>query len=160
MGLRFPSQLFGQCFFVTTSFKDRRRYGDIFGLYPALARSLAFCLDKYDSKAIGYVFMPSHIHALLVIEGNRLPNSMRDFKKFISQKEAKGLGITEPTIWQYRYDRVAISTENVLRIKLEYIHANPVRSGLVGKAEDWPWSSAGDYLSGRPGVIPIWKDWF
>jgi hypothetical protein len=24
----------------------------------------------------------------------------------------------------------------------EYIHQNPVKAGLVAKAEDWPWSSA------------------
>ena len=25
---------------------------------------------------------------------------------------------------------------------IEYLHANPVRRGLVAKAEDWEWSSA------------------
>jgi hypothetical protein len=29
--------------------------------------------------------------------------------------------------------------------KVEYLHLNPVRAGLVRRAEDWPWSSARDY---------------
>lgn len=29
--------------------------------------------------------------------------------------------------------------------KLDYIHKNPVRAGLVEKPEDYPWSSAGWY---------------
>lgn len=29
---------------------------------------------------------------------------------------------------------------------VEYIHLNPVRRGLVSRPEDWPWSSACDWL--------------
>ena len=28
---------------------------------------------------------------------------------------------------------------------IDYIHLNPVRRGLVGRASDWRWSSAGWY---------------
>ena len=30
-------------------------------------------------------------------------------------------------------------------LKVEYIHLNPVRTGLVSRAEEWPWSSVHDY---------------
>jgi len=40
--------------------------------------------------------------------------------------------------------------EDVLRQKLEYIHYNPVRIGLVDRPEDWRYSSARNYL-GRMG---------
>ena len=33
---------------------------------------------------------------------------------------------------------------------IDYIHANPVRRGLVGRAEDWKWSSARWYAGLRP----------
>jgi len=35
---------------------------------------------------------------------------------------------------------------------VEYIHGNPVRRGLVSRAEDWPWSSAADW-AGRAHVL-------
>ena len=37
---------------------------------------------------------------------------------------------------------------------IEYIHANPVRRGLVKHAEDWKWSSAG----WREGKKPLGTD--
>ena len=38
--------------------------------------------------------------------------------------------------------------------KLEYIHMNPVQNGLVNKAEDYLYSSAGNYL-GQEGFIDL-----
>jgi hypothetical protein len=32
--------------------------------------------------------------------------------------------------------------------KVDYIHLNPVKTGLVCRPEDWPWSSIHDYESG------------
>ena len=34
--------------------------------------------------------------------------------------------------------------------KVEYIHLNPVRRGLVAKPEDWTWSSAAEYSGASP----------
>jgi hypothetical protein len=31
--------------------------------------------------------------------------------------------------------------------KVEYIHLNPVRAGLVTRPQDWPWSSYNEYAS-------------
>jgi hypothetical protein len=42
----------------------------------------------------------------------------------------------------------------MLRQKLEYIHYNPVRIGLVDRPEDWRYSSARNYL-GQDGVLEI-----
>jgi hypothetical protein len=42
----------------------------------------------------------------------------------------------------------------MLRQKVDYIHFNPVRAGLVKKAEDWPYSSARNYL-GLEGLLEI-----
>ena len=59
--------------------------------------------------------------------------------------------------WKARYDELVISTERQFRVKLDYIHTNPVRGRLVSAPEDWPYSSAGDWLGGQPGPIPIDK---
>jgi hypothetical protein len=37
--------------------------------------------------------------------------------------------------------------------KVEYIHLNPVRAGLVKRAEDWPWSSVRDYSGSVSGAV-------
>ena len=160
MGLRFPAQVHGQCFFVTTTFKEWRELGAIPGLYKGLAETLTFGARKYNALIIGYVFMPTHIHLILYIDGVRLASFMRDFKKFISQKVLKDLGVKSGQIWMSRYDRVVIVSEGILVTKLEYVHNNPVKANLVDTPEKWPWSSAYDYLFGGQGrLVPVFRDW-
>lgn len=159
MGLRFKQQLTGSCFFVTTSFRDHVRFGEVARVYEVLAKSLEFCLRKYDAMLPAYVFMPSHLHLLIVIDGRKLGGFMRDFKKYTSQKGLREIGINEESIWEERYDRVAVYSESVFRQKLEYIHNNPVRANLVEADHTWLWSSAVAYVSDDPSPIPVWKGW-
>ena len=35
------------------------------------------------------------------------------------------------------------------------VHENPARAGFVEKAEDWVYSSAGDYYANRKGLIEL-----
>jgi len=58
-------------------------------------------------------------------------------------------------IWQKGagYD-FNIYTEKKLREKVDYIHANPIRAGLVEKPEAYPWSSAANY-AGPPARHPV-----
>jgi putative transposase len=42
--------------------------------------------------------------------------------------------------------------------EIDYMHANPQRRGLCLRAEEWYWSSAGDYAGIRQGPIPIDMD--
>lgn len=58
-------------------------------------------------------------------------------------------------IWQpgAGYD-FNIYTEHKLLEKIAYIHANPVRAGLVETPEQYPWSSAANY-AGQPGAHPV-----
>ena len=53
------------------------------------------------------------------------------------------------------YDRNLWSPEEIHE-KIHYIHANPVRRGLVVRPEDWPWSSVHDYTgsTNRPMATP------
>jgi hypothetical protein len=70
MGLRFKNQKYGECFFVTTSFADHQTIGKFRGVFEILAtRGLISQLKETNSKLIAYVFMPSHIHLVLVIKG-------------------------------------------------------------------------------------------
>lgn len=49
------------------------------------------------------------------------------------------------------------STPQIMKVrqKLEYMHSNPVKAGLVGNPVDWPFSSARWYLTGRPVGVEI-----
>jgi prepilin-type processing-associated H-X9-DG protein len=54
------------------------------------------------------------------------------------------------------YDR-NITSSAVLRAVIDYLHANPVRRGLVARAEDWEWSSARWYAGLRPVKLEMDK---
>jgi hypothetical protein len=50
-----------------------------------------------------------------------------------------------------------VTSRRQFRIKLEYIHNNPVKEGLIDEAISWKYSSAGDWFHERVGPIAIDK---
>jgi hypothetical protein len=52
------------------------------------------------------------------------------------------------------FDR-ALRTVKEYHEKVDYIHLNPVKAGLVRQPEDWPWSSIHDYNCGVKQAPPI-----
>lgn len=128
-----------------------------------------------------YVFMPEHTH--LIVHPRRLAYDIADIRKAIKAPVARKaiaflkknsplwlLRITrrrgkkvERLFWQSGggHDRNIADGRALLKM-IDYIHMNPVRRGLVGRPEDWKWSSAAWYLEkGRPPIIPdpIPPDW-
>ena len=39
--------------------------------------------------------------------------------------------------------------------RLNYVHENPVRAGIVRNAENYLYSSANDYYTGKEGMIKL-----
>ena len=54
----------------------------------------------------------------------------------------------------------SIFSEQFLREKLNYIHGNPVRAGLVENPTRYPYSSCRNYELDDQTLIEIDKDWF
>jgi hypothetical protein len=44
--------------------------------------------------------------------------------------------------------------------KINYIHANPVKAGLVSSAKNYRWSSFRAFYSGGSEPLPIDQDWW
>jgi len=72
-----------------------------------------------------------------------------------NQKAKSGhKGESRHQVWQEGFHPQAITSEEMLRQKLEYIHFNPVKIGLVDCPADWRYSSARNY-SGNGGLLEI-----
>jgi putative transposase len=56
------------------------------------------------------------------------------------------------------FDDLVIVTEKQFYTKLNYIHENPVRKGLVKEAVDWKWSSARFWMNDEEHPV-LKKDW-
>ena len=121
---------------------------------------------------IAWVVMPEHVHVVVVPKDGELGAVMRGVKQgFGKRMIRRWRERDEPVIgsltdsdgivrfWQRGggYDRNVRDLDE-LREKVNYIHQNPVKRGLVERGEDWVWSSARDYL-GVKGVIEIRKRW-
>ena len=57
-------------------------------------------------------------------------------------------------LWQPESHPVELTNGKIAHQKLAYTHYNPVEAGIVGKAEDWKYSSAIDYSGGK-GLLEI-----
>jgi putative transposase len=51
-------------------------------------------------------------------------------------------------LWQGRFFDRALRTVKEYHEKVEYLHLNPVRRGLVLRPQDWRWSSMREYAGG------------
>jgi len=49
-------------------------------------------------------------------------------------------------LWQDRFFDRALRTVREYNEKVDYIHLNPVRRGLVRHATDWKWSTVHEYV--------------
>lgn len=58
------------------------------------------------------------------------------------------------SLFQSHFKAKPVSSDHYLITLLTYIHQNPVRSGLVERAEDWLFSSCQDYFDLRKGTLP------
>ena len=57
--------------------------------------------------------------------------------------------------WTPKYYAFELYARRKIEEKLESMPLNPVRAGLVAKADDWRWSSARWYMERRTVGVPI-----
>jgi len=132
-------------------------------------------LEEYF-ETIGYCLMPTHFHFLVRLKDElfqdelHLPGGvhLKENESQISSIISKKIGILlsgytkainkrfgrHGSLFQEHSKSKPIFTDNYLITLLTYIHQNPIRSGLVKKAEDWIYSSYQDYLDLRNGTLP------
>jgi putative transposase len=116
-------------------------------------------------KIIGYVLMPEHCHLLIWPDAPANPSQimqklsertanfiLRNLRENLvfpwCQKLLKQFELP-PTVhhhahyrvWQKRGYDMNIWSEKKRMEKIDYMHNNPVRRGLVAQPGDWPWSS-------------------
>jgi putative transposase len=108
----------------------------------------------YSFGVIGYVVMPEHVH-LLISEPDRknVAVVIQILKQVVSRRMGAG------RFWQVRYYDFLVRTPHKRVEKLRYMHRNPVKRGLVAKAEDWQWSSFIHYSTGVAGPVEIESPW-
>ena len=149
----------------------RKIYRDI------IIDSLKYCRSFKGLKVWGYVIMSNHMHSILSAQQNNLPDIIRDFKRHTASTILKSIQSHDESrrdwmmkrfefaarsnarnnlhqFWIHDNHAEELVTRNFTIQKLDYIHSNPVRAGLVDKAQDWIYSSARNYLY-QPALMEV-----
>ncbi len=162
-----------QIYFVTSTIIEWIPVFTSSKYFNLIIEPVIFCQLKKNLKVYSYVFLDDHFH--MIISGDNITRIMSSVKMFsagkiikILEKENKRWLLNQfeyfrkrykinstHQIWQEGFHPQIIYTEEVLYQKIEYIHSNPVRRGLVELPEHWKYSSAMDYVSERKGPIEI-----
>jgi putative transposase len=146
-----------------------------------LADAIERARVKQDFALWAFVFMPEHVHLIIwprqrdyavsaILQAIKQPVGQRAVV-FLEKNAPQWLpritrqrgGSRERLFWQSGggYDR-NIEEPKTLQAMIDYLHLNPVRRGLVARATDWRWSSAG-WFEGNPKVNlipdPVPPEW-
>jgi len=140
-----------------------------------LIESIAYCMANKGMVIYGYVIMSNHVHLIVQSEIEDLSGLLRDFKKFTAKAILEKIETENKSrkewmlerfskacqghtrnkkyqFWRYGNHPEEVRTEKFLWSKLNYIHQNPVRAGIVENAKDYVYSSAQNYI-GEKGVL-------
>ena len=132
--------------------------------------SMKFCRANKGLEIYSYVIMSNHVHVIWRAKNGDLSNVIRDFKKFTGRNIIEAIKTGPESrqdwmlkrfefaarsnvrnsihqFWTHENYAVELFTPDFTEQKIQYIHKNPVRAGIVEKEEDYIYSSARNYAS-------------
>ena len=159
----------GYLHFITTSCYQRRALLGKKQNRDLFLQVLERVRRRYHFAVVGYVVMPEHVHLLLSEPERRNPSVVmqalkQSFARHLLHKvrsrdrrqgELWDAALEEGHIWQRRFYDFVVFTEHKRAEKLNYMHQNPVKRGLVLEPEQWPWSSFRHYKYGERGRVLV-----
>lgn len=148
------------------------RLADVFEVdadREAYLRFVKHYADRHGLAVWAYCLMTNHIHLVVVpVREESLGLALRDAHTvyamhFNTRTKLSG------HVWQGRFHSCPLDGAH-LWAAVRYIERNPVRAGLVERAEEYAWSSAAAHCGLRhdallsddfppPGVVDDWKQW-
>jgi putative transposase len=137
----------GHTHFLTFSTYQRRRFLDSAETRDIVLEVLQKCLVAHRASCAGFVIMPDHVHALIYgDEDFKITPFVQVWKKTSSFRIRKfferdlvryeQLCPEECPIWQARFYDHNVDTQDLMNIKLGYMHENPVVAGFCESSLD------------------------
>jgi REP element-mobilizing transposase RayT len=139
--------------------------------------SFQFAIMNKDFQLFAYVIMSNHIHLIANSSVGKLSDSIRDIKKYTSKKIIETIQTIHESrrewllnrfefrakqhkrnqsyqVWTHENHAIYLYSPEFIAEKLEYLHQNPVRAGIVINPEDYMYSSARNY-AGLESIIEV-----
>ncbi|MDF2371632.1 MAG: transposase [Rhizobiaceae bacterium] len=116
---------------------------------------LAGSAMRAQCEVWAYCLMPNHVHCILVPSNeDGLRRTFADLHRRYTGYINKRARMTRH-LWQGHYGSVVMNKPH-LNHAIRYVTLNPIRAGLVKRAEDWPWSSTRAHLAARDnGIVKV-----
>jgi len=147
-------------FFTATNLEWKKllqpdKYKDI------VIESMRFLVNEKRVNINAFVIMPNHIHLIWQMQKAHKPEDVqRDFLKYTAQRIKADLKKNHPAVlerfkvnardrryqfWERNSLGIELRTQKAYLQKLDYIHYNPVKTGLCILPEEYHYSSASLY---------------
>ena len=149
----------------------RQVYRDI------VIQSFKYSIENKGLTIFAYVVMSNHVHLIAQSNNGQLSATICDIKKFTSKSiietiqtipESRSIWILNQfsfnarqhsrnksyQVWTHENHAVYLYSPKFIREKIDYLHNNPVRSGIVEKPEDYLYSSA-RYYAGLDCLLAV-----
>ena len=114
--------------------------------YQQFVEILQEAIELLALRVSAFCLMPNHCHLLVQTPDANLSRCMRHINGVYTQRY-NSVHSLDGQLFRGRYKAIVISEDSYLLQLVGYIHRNPVRVGMVGKAEHYDWSSHRGYLS-------------
>ena len=144
-----------------------------------LVNSLKYCQEEKGLVLHAWVIMTNHVHLIMSSQTNKIEDIVRDFKKYTSKQIITAIqennsesrkewmlnifgyagknnnNNTNFQFWKQDYHPIELDSPAKTKDRLDYLHENPVRSGLVWEPWHYKYSSAIDYYTNEHGFLEI-----
>lgn len=138
----------------------RMKIFDKAGDFAAFVKLLEQGHQRTNMRVLAYCLMHNHWHLVL------WPRRGADLSRFMGWvgtthvrrwREHRG-NTGEGHLYQGRFKDFLVKSDEHLLAVLRYVEGNPLRARMVGRAEQWPWSSLGG-RAGADGVSVRLEAW-
>jgi putative transposase len=123
-------------FFITTNLNlGERRFQD--AEYEIILETIRKSRKRLGFLLCGYVLMPDHWHALIATQHPlTISGVLQDIKR-VSSLKINALRKTRGSRWQHEFWDRFVRNPKEFTERLEYMHYNALRQGLVERPEEW-----------------------
>ena len=127
-------------------FREHENYIFVLKRMKKYSRELRHCF-------VAYCLMPNHYHWLVRQDGDE-PVGMLAQRVFNSYGKAYNKRYEHSgTLFEGPYRATLVDHHNYLLHLCRYIHANPVKDGIVTRLDEWPYSNFHEWVGRRGGTL-------
>jgi REP-associated tyrosine transposase len=138
----------------------------------AVIEECAKVRKEWPFKLVAYVLMPDHFHLVVNPRDGRVRDLAGALKSlwarriidvstgfsFLREKPEPDGSMNQ--VWQESFKATPLWSDWMIWQKINYIHNNPLKAGLVRSAGDYCWSSFRSFYFDERDPITVDRDWW